>query len=128
MNGNPGASDASTLTGNPSDDQDGDELNALLEHAFGTSDLVQNKAPVEVTTIGSKVRATVQVNQGADDIAIFLDSSTDLAAWGDASAELPLSSRTNNGDGTATLVFESVDGFLDTTPRLFVRVGATVLP
>ena len=37
--GNPGSGDSETFSGNPNDDLDGDGIEALLEHALGSSDL-----------------------------------------------------------------------------------------
>lgn len=126
--GNPGGADSSQFAGDPNADLDRDGITALLEHAFGTSDTVPNTLPFSVTPNGGSLRVTMQVNQTADDVVLTLESSGDMVAWGDASAELPLLSRTNNADGTATLVFQSDPGFVAANPSQFVRVKVVSLP
>jgi hypothetical protein len=128
VGGNPGGTDSSVLAGLPDEDLDRDGLSALLEHALGTSDLVPNSAPLAVSANGDRMRVALQVNLAADDASASLEYSPDLAGWADASPVLPLFSFTNNADGTATLVFESGDGFLSAGGHGFVRVRAEQSP
>ncbi len=120
--GNPDGADSAVFTGDPDEDRDRDGLDALLEHAFGSSDAVVNTAPFSASVEGGRMAVAIDVNQTADDVVLTLEASEDMESWGDASAVLPLRSRTNNGDGTATLVFESDPGFAAAHTHYFVRV------
>ena len=70
---------------------------------------------------------TVQSNQGADDVSLVLEFSTDLITWSSAPAETFSTSRTNRGDGTSTLTFQSPPGFLTGGARHFLRLRAELL-
>ncbi|MGI9242528.1 MAG: lamin tail domain-containing protein, partial [Verrucomicrobiales bacterium] len=126
--GNPGSSDASAFSGNPDDDLDADGIPALLEHALGTSDTSAAPAPVSVSASGTQLVVQVQKNQGADDVQLVLEMSGDLATWIPSPEEMVLVSDTNNGDGTATLVYESGIGFLGSTRHQFIRLRAEPIP
>ena len=65
---------------------------------------------------------TLQTNLAADDVLLELEASEDLLNWDSAENFFDLVSRTNNGDGTATLVFEHAEPLVE---RLFMRVRAT---
>ena len=126
--GNPGSSDAVTFTGNAGDDLDDDQIPALLEHAFGTSDNTPSVEPVTVNTNGAgQLTVSVQTNHGADDVQLVLEISTDLSAWIAAPEEDFTVTSTNNGDGTSTLHFTSTPGFLDDEVRRFLRLRAELL-
>jgi Lamin Tail Domain/CotH kinase protein len=81
QNGNPGASDALSFTGNANDDLDSDDLVALLEYALATSDTnnAEGRAAWSLTSIGGAFDFTYQRPVAADDITYAIESSTDLA-------------------------------------------------
>ena len=128
VGGNPGTSDAVTFSGNPDDDLDEDGLPALLEHAIGTSDSDPSADPLTISTADDRLTVTVQKNQGADDVTLALEMSTDLVVWSDPPAEFAMISSTNNGDGTATLVYQSTPAFFASEPRRFLRLSAALNP
>ena len=84
LQGNPGLSDASTFTGDPLADHDGDGLEALLEYGLGTSDSVPGASDDGLTLEldpGGHLVATVQLNLLPSDIETSLERSSDLASW-----------------------------------------------
>ena len=70
----------------------------------------------------------MQTNQGADDVTLALEISTDLAAWGDPPAEAFSITETSNGDGTGTLTFQSTPEFLTVEDRRFLRLRVDLIP
>ena len=105
--GTPGSSDGTLLTGNPTDDLDGDGLTALLEHALGTSD---NDATQSGSASASRMLIdgilydsfTYTVKEVADDVRTSVETTTDLQNWSNDPAELVELVVTSNGDGTVT--------------------------
>ncbi|MGB1888117.1 MAG: lamin tail domain-containing protein, partial [Akkermansiaceae bacterium] len=105
--GTPGSSDVTLLAGNPSDDLDGDGLNALLEHALGTSD---NDATQSGSASASRMLIdgilydsfTYTVKEVADDVRTSVETTTDLQNWSNDPADFVELVVTSNGDGTVT--------------------------
>ncbi|MFT7172898.1 MAG: hypothetical protein ACI9NQ_001115 [Paracoccaceae bacterium] len=80
--GSPGAADpTATLIGSPNTDADSDGLDALLEHALGTSDITANQSPLVVTVFGGQASLTFPVNPLADDVRYLVETSSDLTTW-----------------------------------------------
>ena len=106
--GSPSAHDATLFTGDPSSDSDGDGINALLEHAHGTSDTIRNSS-IDLFNIqfDETLSISLQQNLRAEDIIWRLEYSPDLNAWFSAENDLSLTGTTNNGDGTERLEFTS---------------------
>ncbi|MFT4550883.1 MAG: hypothetical protein ACI9MB_004864, partial [Verrucomicrobiales bacterium] len=127
VGGNPGTSDAVTFSGAPNADADGDDLDALLEHALGTSDSSPNPLPVTISASGGQLTVSVQTNHGADDVTLALEISTDLTGWGDAPVDTFTITKTNNGDGTSTLTFQSIPEFLGGELRRYLRLRAELI-
>ena len=102
LNGNPGASDATTFTGTPLADADGDGVKALTEHFLATSD-TNSASGVGAIVAGRAVdgRATLTFPRrlSADDLTYVVEVSADLAAWSTAATR---TAHVNNGNGTAT--------------------------
>ena len=90
VNGNPGATDATTFTGLATSDADADGLNALLEYALGTSDTNNTTAPTAYSITREPAGTFLFSHQralAADDITYTLQSTADLtAAWSPADA------------------------------------------
>ena len=105
--GTPGSSDSTLLAGNPSDDLDGDGLNALLEHALGSSD---NDASQSGSASASRMiidgifydAFTYTVKEVADDVRTSVETTTDLQNWSNNPADFVELVATSNGDGTVT--------------------------
>ena len=85
IDGNPGSSDSTRFSG-------GD----LIAYSLATNPTFE--------TVGDSFVLNVRVNLTADDAMVSAMFSVDLATWA-AAAATDLISRTNHGDGTATLRF-----------------------
>ena len=82
VGGNPNGSDAVTFTGTPTDDLDGDGLNAFLEHALGTSDGIANTSGIVTTReVNGDVTLTFSSRANADDVVLSLETATVLTAF-----------------------------------------------
>ncbi|MDB4502034.1 lamin tail domain-containing protein [Akkermansiaceae bacterium] len=81
IDGSPGESDPTErLVGGPSIDDDGDGLDALLEHFFGTSDDTPS-APLSVSVSGGQASLTFPINPLADDVSHLVEFTSDLENW-----------------------------------------------
>ena len=106
--GNPGTGDADLFSGNPSDDLDGDGLNAFAEYAYGTDDNSPNPQILTGQVDGGGTYSfTFPRNLAADDALIVLQVSTDLEIWNPATLVLGAAEETHNGDGTLTYTFRT---------------------
>ncbi|MDC0302704.1 CotH kinase family protein, partial [bacterium] len=132
LNGNPGTSDARpNFTGDPSADEDGDQLSALLEHFLGTDDSIPDDGNNHLG-IGTPVSLdgvtyptfTATYRVGADDLTPSAYLSTDLKNWSNFPDQITLVSHTFNGDGTATLLWRSNTPI--STPSQFFRLKVTL--
>lgn len=126
--GTPGGTDAETFSGDPNADLDGDGLNALLEHAFGTIDRDAGASPEAAIMTGSalfegdtveSLTITFRRNIAAEDTTIFVEVSPDLADWDTMDTEFVSSSP--NGDGTEMVTYRSTSDIASTT-REFIRL------
>jgi hypothetical protein len=119
VGGNPGSSDAVSLTGDPGDDLDHDGQDALLEHGLGTSDTAPGQPAVTVA-VGpdGHLRLTYTRRLGADDAIVEPQISTDLISWDGAA--FGLESETPLGDGTSLVVVRALAAA--PSGRLFARV------
>ena len=118
IGGTPGASDATNFAGNPDTDGDNDGSTTFLEYFLGTSDAdpASTGLPVIATsrfddgtgTLRGYPTFSFQMNLAADDVIYEIQRSTDLAAgnWSGAAA-MTFVSLTDNGDGTAQVVWRS---------------------
>ncbi|MFT6595839.1 MAG: hypothetical protein ACJAT3_001817, partial [Akkermansiaceae bacterium] len=128
--GTPGASDATTFVGDSNADADNDGSNAFLEYFLGSSDAVGNSDGLPTITRGffddgtGTVRQyptfSFQINLAADDVAYEIQRSTslDTGIWTSAPA-VAYVSMTDNGDGTATLVWRSTTPISDLSREFF---------
>ena len=130
-NGNPGASDAEIFSGDPMADEDIDGLNALQEHAFGTSEADGNDAASAysggVQTFGARDHFSLsyQRNLAAEDVTMTVEKSTDLINW--SSAGLELMTDENQGDGTSLVTWRVVEEFSG-DDRCFLRIVVVTNP
>ena len=82
--GRPGGTDAVRFAGDPDIDRDGDGLSALVEHALGGSDEDASDAANAMTIsvdAADQFALTFARNAGADDVAVTIETSTDLHSW-----------------------------------------------
>ena len=108
VGGTPGGSDAVNFSGDPTADDDGDGLSALVEHALGSSDDdagsgagATSSGAVEIDG-ATYATFSYQSIPGAEDVDRSVESSGDLVTWTDASAQLVELANTSNADGTVT--------------------------
>jgi len=134
LNGSPGSDDSEPFTGDPSTDQDGDGYNAFLEYAMGTNDGSNTSIPAlqlgnETMVGGGNEHLTIKfpVNLAAVGIAYTLQNSDDLSNWDEAINLVHLST-TNNGDGTATLKYQSSSPAGDLPGHRFYRIQVSGQP
>lgn len=104
IKGNPGVSDATTFSGVPLDDDDGNGIVNLVQYAMAATSA--SELPVSGSD-GSYLTITFQRNLAADDARFVVERSTDLSAWSSAPADVAYVSENNNGNGTATYVWRS---------------------
>jgi|TARA_B110000914_G_C15520980_1_gene476912 hypothetical protein len=133
VHGNPGASDAQPIfSGDPSDDDDNDDLTSLLEYTLGTSDTNSSEGHgryrigAPITFDGQNypfVEITYRI--GHDDLSLSACRSQDLKTWTDSPSDLVIVSDQPNGDGTATRIWRSSLP-LTVTPQFF-RIKVTRL-
>jgi hypothetical protein len=102
VHGNPGATDATTFTGDGLADADGDGLKALAEHFLATSDTSAASgvgALVAGRTADGRATLTFPRRLSADDLTYVVEASTDLENW-----TIPTlrTSHVNLGNGIAT--------------------------
>lgn len=126
MGGEPADVDSRTYTGTGTEDADSDGLTGLVEHVNGTSDTSAASAlpPVaSLTTDGADEFQTLTIIRDlrADGISITPQRSTNLTAWNTGAGETVDVSATDNGDGTATLVFRSAVPY-DSAAREYLRL------
>ena len=118
LNGNPGASDATTFTGVATADADGDGLKALAEHFLATSDTNAASGCSSIVvgrTLDGRATLTFPRRLSADDLTYVVEVSSGLATWSTATTR---TAHVNNGNGTAT---ETWTANAATTPQ-FMRL------
>jgi hypothetical protein len=127
VGGNPGNSDATSFTGDPDADDDGDGMSAFLEYALGSSDSIAGGNPIGFTADPSSgLTFSHARNLAADDATLELEISSDLQAWLPATGVFVHDSESSNGDGTSTVNYLYIPQMPADT-KLFVRLSATML-
>lgn len=128
VGGDPDATDSVTFTGDPNADNDGDGLDALLEHGIGTNDSVPDPAARSISPAldpAGHFTVTITLNLLASDIETELQSAHDLVAWA-AVTDFALESITRDAvNGTAVLVYRSLNLPGATGDRDFLRWRVT---
>jgi len=137
IGGNPNSSDRTPLAGDPFEDNDGDGLEAVLEHALGTSDadptdtagsyFVAIRALVVGNVLDDYLTLTFRRDLSADDVELIPEISFDFIDWWNGDSVLVLASEENQGDGTAFVTYRTAAP-LDPAahPQAFVRLRATM--
>ena len=133
VGGSPAGSDATSFVGDPNADGDGDGLGAFLEYFLGSSDAIADSSVLPFLAEGTGASAgyptfIFQINLAADDLVYEVQHSTDLTPvnWASAPA-VSLVSLTDNGDGTATVVWQS-NTLLADLPSQFMRLLVSERP
>lgn len=115
--GSPTVSDAMNFTDDPTDDE------ALFDYLLGDSGSLNARfetLAVDGVT-ANYLTLSVTVELAADDLSFVSEISYDLEAW---QSNATLLSRTNNGDGSATLLFRSENPFT-VEKDLYMRLRIT---
>jgi hypothetical protein len=84
MDGNPGSDDQTALAGDPQGDPDHDQLPALLEHALGTSNLIQDSLADFLTWNPDPATGTelfLVSSLAAQSVQVSIEFSDDLRSW-----------------------------------------------
>ncbi|MEC7638290.1 MAG: lamin tail domain-containing protein, partial [Verrucomicrobiota bacterium] len=135
IGGSPGRGDGEGFNGDPSEDQDGDGLNAFLEYAFGTSDSdTKSKAfpsiKIDSLSINNELAEYLvfefQKNANASGINYQIQTSNDLKTWSSASEEFTTLSSQNNDDGTESVIYRSNEKFQENSNPKFYRLNVTI--
>ncbi|MEC7857055.1 MAG: lamin tail domain-containing protein, partial [Verrucomicrobiota bacterium] len=135
IGGSPGRGDGEGFNGDPSEDQDGDGLNAFLEYAFGTSDSdTKSKAfpsiKIDSLSINNELAEYLvfefQKNANASGINYQIQTSNDLKTWSSASEEFTTLSSQNNDDGTESVIYRSNEKFQESSNPKFYRLNVTI--
>jgi hypothetical protein len=120
LNGNPGTSDSTTFSGNPSGDDNGDGINNLTQYGMAGSTPF-----VHPFTGGGTGFLTLQFrrNLAADDIIYTVERSTDMLTW-TSGGDVVYVTETNLLDGTSEFTWRSTHP-IGETPREFLRLRLT---
>ena len=108
INGNPGASDATTFTGNPTADDDSNGIPNFLQYATGATSITQ--LPSSVNS-GGFLTLAVRRNLAADDVTLWVERSTNLFNWPGSPGDVIYLGEVHNPDGTSTYTFRSIYPF-----------------
>ena len=124
LNGNPGTSDATTFTGNPLADDNGDGIVNLLQYALaGTTPF----APPQGGISEGFLTLTFRRNLAADDTSITVQRSTDLKTW-TSGTDVVFLSETHNNDSTSTCTWRSAHPQGTANPHEYLRLRVTIKP
>ena len=141
LGGSPGKAEQAGLTytawaasnvikGKPNDDDDRDGLSNYWEFLFGSRPDLASDAPVFGLTVQSidvdgvvndYLFLTFRKNLSAN-ASLTVEVSSDLITWSPDPASIKPVSKTNNGDGTATLTFRFADPVGQGQSRNFIRL------
>ena len=121
LNGNPGTSDATTFSGNPLGDDNGDGIVNLLQYALaGTTPITLPRGGSD----GSFLTLTFRRNLAADDTSVTVQRSTDLTTWTSGS-DVAYVSETHNSDGTSTYIWRSAYPLANAQHHEYLRLQVT---
>ena len=113
--GNPGTSDATTFSGDPVGDADGNGIPDLIDYA-----LADGATP---SLTGGVFAFSHRL--GADDVRLTVETSADLSAWSDATQSLGDPEVSYPGDGTRQVSYRLPPGAPER--RWFLRVKAELI-
>ena len=113
---------------NDNGDPDLDGLTNLMEYAFASSPAASSTSPLPDVGVQPFTVGVAQENYlvirftralGADDLEFIVENSSNLSAW--ATTGVILAGEVNNGDGTATMTYRSLNP-IPTDGQLFLRL------
>ena len=128
--GTPNGFDATTFTGVAAQDADQDQLTALAEYAFGSSDNDATDKPFPVGVVESLdvgfgdedyFVISYQRNLAADDVEYEVQVTDDLVNWVTGPGNVEFVRAVNNGGGTEIVTYRSATLF-GTEKREFMRL------
>ncbi|HET6409498.1 MAG TPA: CotH kinase family protein, partial [Chthoniobacteraceae bacterium] len=117
LNGNPGTTDATTFTGNPTADDNGDGINNLTQYALAGTTLFEQPFTGDG---GGFLTISFRRNLAADDIVYNVERSLDMQTW-TGGAEVEQIGETHLLDGTSEYTWRSTHP-IGESPREFLRV------
>ncbi|MEO8352083.1 MAG: CotH kinase family protein, partial [Chthoniobacteraceae bacterium] len=118
--GNPGASDATTFTGDPNADANDNGVSDLTDYALAGTTPFQ---PPTTANSDGYLTITYRRNLAADDVTLTVQRSIDFAGWASGD-NVKLIAESHNGDGTSTYVWRSTHPATE-SQREFLRVQIT---
>ena len=123
MHGSPGFDDSLSFDGVANIDRDGDGLEALVEHALGTSDADPGSGldRVRGEILSGEFRYSYTVSRNATSVKVRPEVSLDLNTWSQNSELVEFISRRENEDGTETFLWRPVA----LEPKVFFRLNVT---
>jgi hypothetical protein len=132
VGGTPGLANATTFTGSPTGDTDGDGYADYLEHATASNwnnpssrnPPVVSFAPFVVMGVtDSYLRLEYRRNLAAEGVNYAVQLSEDLAStWSSDASAVTYVGTHNNGDGTATVTYRSTQPAGPGHPQVFMRL------
>jgi hypothetical protein len=123
--GSPAAAASTTFTGNPLADLDGDGIEALLEYATGSSDLVPDPgegAPVLSLDEEGHLEISLRLNLLDSSLVIALEQTDDLISWEPLRGFERTAIIRDPLAGTARVIYRSTDPAREQGPRGFLRL------
>ena len=123
--GSPAAAASTTFTGNPLADLDGDGIEALLEYATGSSDLVPDPgegAPVLSLDEEGHLEISLRFNLLDSSLVIALEQTDDLISWEPLRGFERTAIIRDPLAGTARVIYRSTDPAREQGPRGFLRL------
>ncbi len=120
LGGNPGASDATTFTGDPTADDNDNGVSDLADYALAGNTPFQ---PPTTANADGYLTITYRRNLAADDVTLKVQRSIDFADWTSGS-DVELIAESHQGDGNATYVWRSTHPAIQ-NEREFLRVQIT---
>lgn len=115
--GTPGSTDATSFTGDPDGDDNGDGLSNLMNYGLGTDGLV----PEVSLTGGGRLRVCYTRNLAADDLIWSIEGSDDLENWEELSG-FSLDDEKRTIPGLAKVVMRSADPVAPEDRQRYIRV------
>ena len=132
LGGTPGETDSVFFSGVESDDLDSDGIQALMEHALGSSDTIADQNVLPTVGIGrfaisgdgppaEFLTFTYRHNLAADDVIYTIQTSIDAATWSSNSAATLFVSSVDTGRGYALATYR-IALPLTSTAKRFLRL------
>ena len=122
--GTPGSTDATTFTGNPAGDDDGDGITNLCAYAIGFHLSASGESLPTVTQEGGRITWAIPLNPAAEDVLIIPEWSGDLVSWNPAASLFPGKSKVESPSARAWLHYDTVIPLA--ARRIYLRVRVSL--